>query len=198
MTARNLAVAAAHQGLRVATADLDPQATLTHWAKARPKGVPRIPHYQIAWEDAEALAEDSAIDEADLLIIDTPPSIEAQPKGFAGLVKAAGLVLVPVRPTFDDATSAGPFLRYLREQDSEVVAVLNAVKPRVNINRIKSYLLKSAELAPVEIADRTDYARAGEQGLGLVDAKGHPGAHEVEALWEFVRIRIWRRQYVAA
>jgi chromosome partitioning protein len=177
---------------------LDSQATLTHWAKVRPKSVPRITHYQIAWEDADALAEDGAIDEADVLIIDTPPSIEAQPKGFARLLKAAELVLVPVRPTFDDATSAGPFLQYLREQDSEVVAVLNAVKPRVNINRVKGYLLKVAELAPVEIADRTDYARAGEQGLGLVDAKGHPGAHEIAALWEFVRTRVWGRQYVAA
>jgi chromosome partitioning protein len=79
-----------------------------------------------------------------------------------------------------------------------VVAVLNAVKPRVNINRVKKHLLTVAELAPVEIADRTDYARAGEQGLGLADAKEHAGAAEVQALWEFVHGRVWGRQRVAA
>src|SRR3712207_8558046 len=37
---RNLAAAGAHSGLKVVTADLDPQATLTIWSRRRPKTVP--------------------------------------------------------------------------------------------------------------------------------------------------------------
>src|SRR5690242_1813157 len=44
----NLAVQAAHAGLRVATVDLDRQETLTRWAKRRPvEGVPAIEHFTI-------------------------------------------------------------------------------------------------------------------------------------------------------
>lgn len=198
MTARNLAVAAAHDGLRVATADLDPQATLTLWSRRRPKNFPCITHYRVEWDDVTALLDDAEIDDADLLVIDTPPSIEARAGAFARLLQAADLVVVPVRPTFDDAESARPFLDYLREEGRPTVAVLNAVKPRVSLLAVKGFLLASAELCPVEVADRTDYARVAVKGLGLADFDGHPGSDEVRAVWEFVRYRLWGHRRVAA
>ena len=48
--------------------------------------------------------------------------------------------------------------------------VLTFVKPRVNISAVKGYLLEHGDIFPVEIADRTDYARAGAKGLGLTDS----------------------------
>lgn len=39
---RNLAAIAAHERLAVATADLDPQASLTIWSRRRPKDLPPI------------------------------------------------------------------------------------------------------------------------------------------------------------
>ena len=89
--------------MRVATVDFDPQQTLTNWAKVRPASVSPIAHYVIKWNEIDALAEDDAIDPADVLIIDTPPGIEEQPRGFSLLLRTADLVIVPVRPTFDDA-----------------------------------------------------------------------------------------------
>lgn len=74
---RNLAVAASMDGLRVSTADLDPQASLTIWARRRPTTAPSIKHYRVAWADAAALLDDSEFSSADVLMIDTPPSIEA-------------------------------------------------------------------------------------------------------------------------
>jgi chromosome partitioning protein len=73
------------------------------------------------------------------------------------------------------------------------VAVLNFVKPRVNINAVKRFLLEAGELCPVEVADRTDYARAGAKGLGLVDVAGHQGAEEMRAVWQFVRGKLGLR-----
>jgi chromosome partitioning protein len=97
---------------------------------------------------------------------------------------------VPTRATFDDAESAAPFLKHLHEEGRPAVAVLNFVKPRVNINAVKTFLLQAGELCPVEVADRTDYARAGAKGLGLVDVPGHTGAEEMHAVWAFVRSRL--------
>lgn len=188
---RNLAVAASVEGLRVSTADLDPQASLTIWARRRPTAAPSIKHYRVAWADADALLDDAEFSSADVLMIDTPPSIEAQPAAFGSLLAAADLIIVPCRPTFDDAESVGPFLRHLKADGRPAVAVLSCVKPRVNINSVKSYLIEAGELCPMEIADRTDYARAGERGLGLLDVPNHPNADEVRAVWSFVKSRIW-------
>ena len=73
------------------------------------------------------------------------------------------------------------------------MVVLNFIKPRVSVNPVKSFLLEAGELCPVEVADRTDYARAGAKGLGLIDVPGHAGADEMQAVWRFVKSRVWGR-----
>lgn len=190
---RNLAVAAVHDGRSIATADLDPQATLTIWSRRRPTTLPSIPHYRVAWEDAAALLDDSEVGNVSTLFIDTPPSIEAQPAAFAIILDAADLIVVPCRASFDDAESIGPFLKHLRQDGRPAIVVLNCVKPRVNINAVKTYLIEAGELCPVEIADRTDYARAGARGMGLIDIPNHPGGEEIRAVWQFVKGRVWGR-----
>ena len=191
--ARNLAAAAVHNKVRMATADLDPQATLTIWSRRRTEQMPRIPHYRVSWDDADALLDDTELGAHEAVLIDTPPSIETQPGAFAKLLAAADLVIVPCRPTFDDAESAGPFLKHLREEGRRAVGVLTFVKPRVNTNAVKAYLLQAAEICPIEIADRTDYARAGAKGMSLIDVPGHVGAEEVHGVWTFVKSKVWRR-----
>lgn len=187
---RNISTLAAHEGLVVATADLDPQASLTIWSRRRPKTLPLITHYRIAWSDADALLDDAEFKGIDVLMIDTPPSIEAQPAAFGSLIAAADLIIVPCRPTFDDAESVGPFLRHLRKQGRPALAVLNCVKPRVNIRSVKAYLIDAGELCPMDVADRTDYARAGEKGMGLADIPNHPNADEMKAVWSHIKARL--------
>ena len=177
----------------MATADLDPQATLTIWSRRRPKTAPTIAHFKVSWDQADALLEDEELGGFEVVFIDTPPSIETQPAAFGQLLAAADLIVVPSRTTFDDAESVSPFLKHLREEKRPAVAVLNFVKPRVNINAVKRFLLEAGELCPVEVADRTDYARAGAKGLGLVDVAGHQGAEEMRAVWQFVRGKLGLR-----
>jgi chromosome partitioning protein len=140
------------------------------------------------------LLDDGELSAHEAILIDTPPSIETQPAAFAKLLTAADLVLVPCRPTFDDAESAAPFLKQLREQRKRAAVVLNFVKPRVNINAVKAYLLENGEICPVKIADRTDYARAGAKGMGLLDVPGHVGADEVRGVWLFVKNAVWKKK----
>jgi chromosome partitioning protein len=83
-------------------------------------------------------------------------------------------------------------LDHLRKQGRPALAVLNCVKPRVNIRAVKAYLINAGELCPMEIADRTDYARAGEKGLGLPDVPNHPNADEIKAVWSHIKPRLWK------
>jgi chromosome partitioning protein len=186
MLTRSLAVAATATGVRVATADLDPQATLTAWSRRRPPDK-AIPHYRVAWADADALLDDEELGLHELVLIDTPPSIEAQPAAFQKLLDATDFVLVPCRPTFDDAESVAPFLKHLRDTGKRAAVILTFIKPRVNINAVKTYLLEAAEICPVEIGDRTDYARAGAKGLALMDIPNSPGGEEIHGVWMYVK-----------
>jgi chromosome partitioning protein len=181
------------EGLSVATADLDPQRTLTRWHRRRPKDMPRAQHYEVSWDDASALTEVDGIDPCDLLLIDTPPSHEARPSEFARLIRGCDLILVPSRASMEDAESAAPFLRMLREQGRKALAVLTFVKPRVNVNATKQLLIREGALSPFEIFDRTDYSRAAERGLSVLDLGDHLGGKEVGGLWEQVKAELWGR-----
>src|SRR3712207_4459312 len=90
---RCLAVAAAREGLSVATADLDPQETLTKWVQRRPAGVTPLCHYSVTWNDVESLVEEGGIEPCDVLFIDTPPSVEMYPVKLKRLVTGSDLAL---------------------------------------------------------------------------------------------------------
>lgn len=184
---RQLAVAAALDGLRVATADLDPQRTLTKWIQRRPSEAVSLTHYPVIWEDANLLVDKDGLESCDLLVIDTPPSIEERPAQVKRLVTGVDLILVPARPTYDDVESAAPFIAEIRSLGRPVVTVLNAVVPRVNVNHEKSILIDAGDVCPVELRQRTDYARAAARGLSIPDLPRHVAAEEVNAVWRFVR-----------
>ncbi len=191
-TARNLAVAAAHEGIRVATADLDAQESLTRWWQRRPaEGLPQLDHYPVTWEAAEDLVRPNGVEEVDVLFIDSPPGVEARPAVMKRLAAGSDLVVVPCRPTYDDVDSTIPYVRALQEAKIHVVVLLNAVKPRVNIMAEKEALIAVADLCPVEVGDRADYSRAGGRGLGMADIGDHPAAAEMRAVWRFVARRLW-------
>src|SRR3954464_15475287 len=75
-TSLNLAVYAAHEGRKVVIVDLDRQQSLTRWYERRPSAAPAL----ILWEGAmgdvkRAIAEIDALDDVDLVIVDTPPGL---------------------------------------------------------------------------------------------------------------------------
>ncbi len=63
----------------------------------------------------------------------------------------------------------------------------------MNISAVKGYLLEHGDICPVEIADRTDYARAGAKGLGLMDIPNHVAGDEIKGVWIFVKKQVWRK-----
>src|SRR4051812_10906435 len=69
--ARNLAVAAAHEGLRVLVVDTDAQQALTRWAARRPEQAPHVACEAIALAEIEAHWDRLDASEADIVIVDT-------------------------------------------------------------------------------------------------------------------------------
>jgi hypothetical protein len=81
---------------------------------------------------------------------------------------------------------------------ARAVVVLNATKPRVNVATQKNMLLRSAEVAPVEIVDRADYDRAASRGLSPVDLQGHVAGDEIRGLWAYVYRQMQMKPVAAA
>src|SRR5688500_10011104 len=103
---RNILISAAKEGLRVLGVDLDQQQTLMKWHVRRERvrqSFPECSHVRvIAVPLGEWRAALREADNHDLLVIDTPPSLEAQYGAALSLCEAADFVLVPCGATQDD------------------------------------------------------------------------------------------------
>lgn len=100
-----LAGGLARSGRRVAIIDLDPQETAMRWAHAAPEAVPfpaRVMRLEAAPDQLHQLIK-LAGREADLILLDCPPSIE-HPATLAAL-QEADVALVPVVPSPADLWS---------------------------------------------------------------------------------------------
>lgn len=186
---RHLAVAAALGGMRVVTVDVDPQRGLSHWRVRRPEASVKIDNIEAKWADAREIVEFDG--DYDLMIIDTPAyqGDNDQPACLRTLIHGADLILVPARPTIDDADSAVPMMRVVMSDDTPAAFVLNAVKPNVDILDIERMMTRVGEICPIRIADRADYARAAKSGLTILDMprtrKNDKAFQEILGVWDF-------------
>src|SRR5215475_6832920 len=90
----SLAVAAQAAGERVFLIDMDPQKSLTSWAQSRSD--PKLGVQPLYSAQLPAVLETLAEGDISLAIIDTPAG---QSLASAAAIKAADLVIIPVRPT---------------------------------------------------------------------------------------------------
>jgi chromosome partitioning protein len=191
---RHLAVAAALDGLRVITVDIDPQRGLSHWRVRRPSSSVRIENMEARWTDAEEIV--GFDEDYDLMIIDTPAyqGENDQPTHLRTLIHGADLILIPARPTIDDADSAVPMMRFIMDDGVQAAFVLNAVKPNVGIMDIERMMNRVGEICPIRIADRTDYARAAKAGLTVLDMprtrKNDKAHEEILGVWDYARRKL--------
>jgi chromosome partitioning protein len=190
--ARNMAVAAALDGLSVAMLDLDMQRSLTKWYSKRPDEMAPIAHFEAGMDRVtkDALA---GIADFDLLVIDTPPSIEDHPEAFRLLADAANLILIPTGQSDDDLDSVRPWMRFVRKTKTsgEAAFVLNRVKPRArSFTEAKSMLVRDGRVCPIELPDYEDVAFTSSKGIGLLELRGAKGTEYVAGIWSFVRTEL--------
>lgn len=183
-----LAVEAVRAGAGpVGVIDCDPMQGLAQWWDARRHSDAPM----LARPDPDIKAALAALEArgARLVIIDTPPAVDAS---VAGILALTDLVAIPVRPSPDDLRAVGGTVELVERSRKPLVFIINAVKPRVRLTmEAVTELSQHGTVAPVRVADRADYAAAKVDGrtAAELDASG-PAAAEVAALWAYIAKRM--------
>ncbi len=162
MLAANLAVqwAGTH---RVALLDIDPQGSLTRWHAQRQTQnliFSNVSGWRLRAE-LERLAR-----EADIVLIDTPPHIEAD---ASRAIRSANLVLIPLQPSVPDLWAAEGTLKLAATERRRVALVLNRTpaKSRLRTAIETELARRGLTLLPTTLGNRTAYAQAFAQGMGV-------------------------------
>jgi chromosome partitioning protein len=182
------AVEAERQRRRVAVIDIDPQQTSVKWSKRRlqqlGKGTP-------AMLVATASTLQEALDACQanglaLVLIDTPPHVEAPCREAANL---ADLVVIPCGPSAPDLEAIGATIHVLQETKTPGVIVLNQGRPGSSINDKAMAVLRQYGLpvCPVPIIRRAALADAFTDGRAVVELEPDgKAAGEITRSWAWI------------
>jgi chromosome partitioning protein len=186
--AGHLAVEADRRGVGpVALVDTDPQGSLAEWWNARSAETPLF-----ARTGAERLAEDIERMKSlgiKLLVIDTPPAIEAT---ISEVVQVADIIVVPARPSPHDLRAAGATVELVERHKKPLVFVINGAAQRARITtEAVMALSQHGTLAPTIIHQRTAFAASMIDGRTVMEIPGEPrAAQEIAMLWEYLYRRL--------
>jgi len=185
---RNLAVFAAHAGLRVATIDLDPQRGLTNWYGVRPPEAVAIPNVAVPLSNlTEAMRQAEALGDLDLIVIDTPPGVDASPAEMRQLLLLADFVLVPTGQGAGDLRSVVEWMSFIRREQKPSAFVLNlTVRTAGSFERAKQRLIEAGDLCPFDIRLYESIRVSDEIGLGVAEMKAANGIADVRGVFTFV------------
>jgi chromosome partitioning protein len=183
--ARNMAVSAKLAGMNVATLDTDPQGTLTRWWNRRPEILPPIDHYQEPLGTLKNVP--ITIEGIDLLVIDTPTSVEAHVNQMSLLLTVADYILIPTGITLEDLESTIVAAQMVSARRKRFAFLINRVKPRVReIVDARRKLSETGEVVPVDIPDLAEIYRTDALGLSVQEVVGAKSAPDFAALWSFL------------
>lgn len=182
--ATHLAVYAEQKGETVALIDLDPQASAVAWHGIRNTDAPVV----IAGspDKLPALIETARGLGVTLAMIDTAPHTD---RGALVAIRAADLVIMPVRPSFLDVAALVNTVQLLEAADKKdsAIAVLNAVPPRGSLvdEAYEALQAFGVAIADQRIAQRNPIANAIPQGKGVTEfAPKDAASDEIKALWK--------------
>jgi chromosome partitioning protein len=188
-TILNLAVFAAHEGLRVCVVDLDSQQSLRIWHEARPAEAPDISLWHGKLRDVQQAIDD--IDgraEFDLVLVDTPPGLDDYPKPVLTLVKKSDFVLVPTSQFILEIQSVTKWMEVLKREHCKAAFLVNRTKRGQRSYRLAmNLLIKSGPVCPIDVRDLSDIATTPRLGVGVLEVTGSPAIADYEGVWHFVR-----------
>jgi len=186
-TCRNLAVAAALEGFKVATVDFDPQKSLTKWWEDRPMDAPDLEHFATTIGNVDTILAE--ITDYDFVFYDTATAIEEHIDDMKKLLVAADMIIVPTQASKDDRNSTFPWMSALRKIQPKSHFLLNRVRPQTTIFTVARNLLVGTghPLCPVEVPDYMDFQEAAELGVGILELRRAKGQEQIKGVWSYVR-----------
>jgi chromosome partitioning protein len=191
---RCLLVAGAQAGLRIVGIDFDPQQSLTKWAARREKTRQALPSETFvsvpvrAFDLSEWRERIAELSDHDLIVIDTPPGVEANLPAIRALCEAATIVLVPTGTTRDDLDSVLPWMKELLEAKVRASFVLNKVNRRTNsFAKSRTRLIRIGPVCPIDIPALEEIHSQSDNGLTVLDMVKSKGHEPMEGLWMFTQ-----------
>ena len=191
-----LAVVAQEAGERVFLIDMDPQKSLTKWARRRDdKGMPVETVSAGKLPDAlAALAKGNVT----LVIIDTPAT--DTPAADAAM-KAADLCLIPARPTIFDIWSSEVTRGKLKSYGKDFAFILNQCPAMQESQRVTdgaAALESMGGLLRPLVSSRVAYQEAAREGMGTTELEPDgKAAEEMRVLWTSLKKRLARLKNAA-
>ena len=187
--ASNLAVSAQESGERVFLIDMDPQKSLTKWARRRnDKAMPVETVSAAKLPDALAALAKGAVT---LVIIDTPAT--DTPAADAAM-KAADLCLIPARPTIFDIWSSEVTRGKLKTLAKDFAFILNQCPAMQESQRVldgAAALESMGGLLRPLIASRVAYQEAAREGMSTTEIEPDgKAAEEMRTLWASLKRRL--------
>lgn len=179
-----LAVAAQTDGKSVAIIDLDPQATACKWGDRRNADPVIISIQPARLANALATARDN---QADLVIIDTPPRAADAAMAAA---QSADLILIPCRPTINDLETILTTKSLIGGAGgaARIAVILNAVPPQGTHRQQAEDAIRDMGLPvyPVAFGHRAAFVNAAVIGKSAaeIDPSGK-AADEIKHLYKF-------------
>ena len=174
----NLGLAAMQSGLRVVVADLDPMHSATEVLRDRPEASSLL--IETTARKLPLLRAACAEKGCDLLIMDTPPTPEAD---VALAVHAADLCLAVARPTRLDIAAVKQTIELLRSHRTRALVVLNQCPPaRGNVETdlveqaVEALRHDGIPLAKTRLRSRAAYQRAFAASQSVTEWQPEGGA----------------------
>jgi chromosome partitioning protein len=187
--ASSLAVAAYEAKEEVCVVDMDPQGSLTRWAKIRAagdidvisSGAARLPALLASLERRGVT----------LAILDTPG---AEGAASSAAMRVADLNIVPSRPSMFDMWASARTRAALEEIGAKFVFLLNQCPPAQQAARVQDGVEALEEMggliSPLVLA-RVDYQEAVRHGWGVTELNPYgAAAQEMRGLWQSINRRL--------
>jgi chromosome partitioning protein len=186
--AAQLAVGLICSRAKVATIDIDPQASLTFWHTARQKTLEdadTIEHVQLqGWrlrKEVQRLKQDY-----DFIIIDSPPHMQTD---ATVAIREADIVLVPVQPSPMDLWACGATLMKAKSEGVPSLVVMNRVSTRATLygQMMETLATMDLNIADTTFGNRVAFASSMLRGLGVAETESAASSLAVQEVFALVR-----------
>ncbi len=187
--ATNLAVCAHLRGLRTALIDLDPQGTAERWGDLRELAGPEVVAGKVS--NLVKLLAQAQEAEADLVLIDTPPTDTAESRLAA---RNADLVLIPSRPDLWDVLAIETTWGMTKDEKRPAWVVLNAcpsASPGMTKDALATLASTKVDVSPHKIHHRVAFGYAKNDGRGVAEFEPDgKAAEEMNSLFDWSMKRL--------